>query len=71
MPRSAMMYRNRIQKKYNVCSLPRLAVGQAFCLSVIRIHENFFQNFLTQMLPKCGIICYNERDFDNKEGCLS
>lgn len=31
----------------------------------------FFCFLFGQVLPKCGIICYNKRDFDNKEGCLS
>ena len=30
----------------------------------------FFCFLFGQVLPKCGIICYNKRDFDNKEGCL-
>lgn len=52
-------------------ALPFLSGGRAFILSAVQLHSKKIQDFFVQKLPKCGAICYNERDFDNKEGCLS
>ena len=56
-------YRRIIQKNFKL-SAP-LWGREFFTL------PQFFCFLFGQVLPKCGIICYNKRDFDNKEGCLS